>query len=76
MAGHQPQMLAIIPVGVAKMFAISNKLVCLGGEKIFVLDFWNPESVDVKGKDGVQVTSLCTGRINILGDQYKLKPWV
>ena len=78
MAGHEPQMLATIPAGVAKMFAVGNKLICLGsqGENIFVLDFWNPKSVDLKGKDGVRVTSLCTGRSDIEGDQYTMKPWV
>ena len=78
MAGQEPQMLATIPVEVAKMFAISNKLICLGsqGENIFVLDFWNPKNVVTKGKDGLQVTSLCTGRSDFEGDQYKLRSWV
>ena len=78
MAGHEPQMLATIPDGVAKLFAIGNKLICLGSQrgKIFMLDFWNPQSVDFKEKDGVQVTSLCPGRREIEGDQNELKPWV
>ena len=76
MAGHEPQMLATIPVEVAKMFAISNKLICLGsqGENIFVLDLWNPKNVDMRGKEGVRVTSLCTERSNIEVDQ--LMSWV
>ena len=77
-AGHEPQMLATIPVEVAKMFAVGNKLICLGsqGEKMFVLDLWNPKNVDVRGKEGVRVTSLCTGRSDFEGDQYKLRSWV
>ena len=78
MAGYEPQMLATIPDGVAKLFAIGNKLICLGSQrgKIFMLDFWNPQSVDFKEKDGVQVTSLCTGRSDFECDQYKLRSWV
>ena len=78
MAGYEPQMLATIPDRVAKMFAIGNKLICLAsqGEKIFMLNLWNPGVVNMKGKDGVQVTSLCIGRRDVEGEQYKLGPWV
>ena len=76
MAGHEPQMLTTIPAGVAKMFAVGNKLIFHGEEKIFMLNFWSPKIVNVKGKDGVRVTSLCTGRSDFEGEQYKLKSWV
>ena len=71
-------MLATIPGGVAKMFATGNKLICLAsqGQKIFILDLWNSGVVNMKGKDGVQVTSLCIGRRDVEGEQYKLRPWV
>ena len=86
-AGHEPQILATLPVGGAKIFAVGNKLVCFGyfgddGEegdnfstKVFVLDFWNEESGGVRcGKKGLQVTSVCIGRSDIEGDEYKLRP--
>ena len=84
-AGHEPQILATLPVGGAKIFAVGNKLVCFGyfryeernnfSNKVFVLDFWNQESGGVRrGEKGVQVTSICIGRSDIEGEEYKLRP--
>ena len=37
-----------------------------------MLDFWNGECVRVRRGEGVRVTSICIGRSDIEGDEYKL----